>query len=325
MRKNLGNQISIEARFLVVGQNFLEEIGLDAWGNLYLGNGFGTSQWQTNSMQMAEPQATGISGSFDISKSTVQFPVNYPSAANPQYISTGALMGFFGGKFGGVLDNLEANFLIRATQANRDSESLTAPKVTVLSGESATLQVVRTIRFALPPNVSSGSTTSTSSSTISSSGSNQTNQTSAVYTGPTLNITPTITPDKKHVLLDIKAELQEFLGFDTSTFQVPYSSGNTVITYPYTIQLPQTERSRVQTRVSVPDSGTLLLGGLKNTASTETEVGVPVLSKIPLLGRVFTNRSKIADQKVLLILVKPTIILQEEADAEAVAAMEGQN
>ena len=111
MRKNLGNEISIEARFLTVGENFLEEIGLDTWGNLYL-NGLGsTSEWQTQSMQMAEPVATNISGSFNIAASTVQFPTNYPSPTNPQYISTGALMGFFGGKFGGILDNLEANSL----------------------------------------------------------------------------------------------------------------------------------------------------------------------------------------------------------------------
>jgi general secretion pathway protein D len=74
----------------------------------------------------------------------------------------------------------------------------------------------------------------------------------------------------------------------------------------------------------VPDGGTLLLGGLKRSATDEKEVGVPVLSKIPVLGRLFTNRSKVADQQILLILVKPTIILQEETDAEAVAAMEGQ-
>jgi len=53
------------------------------------------------------------------------------------------------------------------------------------------------------------------------------------------------------------------------------------------------------------------------TAATEKEVGVPILSKIPIIGRAFANRSKVADQKILLILVKPTIILQEEADAEA--------
>jgi len=77
------------------------------------------------------------------------------------------------------------------------------------------------------------------------------------------------------------------------------------------------------TRVSVPDNGTLLLGGHKVTAEVHKEVGVPVLSKIPLLGRLFTNRSRVKDNKVLLILVKPTILLQEEKEAEALASIEG--
>jgi len=36
----------------------------------------------------------------------------------------------------------------------------------------------------------------------------------------------------------------------------------------------------------------------------------------------FGNRSKVRDQKILLILVKPTIILQEERESEAIAALE---
>ena len=46
-------------------------------------------------------------------------------------------------------------------------------------------------------------------------------------------------------------------------------------------------------------------------------------NKIPFLGRLFSNRTKVKDNRILLILVKPTIILQEEAEAEAIAAMEG--
>jgi general secretion pathway protein D len=87
--------------------------------------------------------------------------------------------------------------------------------------------------------------------------------------------------------------------------------------------MPETETSQVQTRVSVPDGGTLLLGGQKLSAEVEKEVGVPVLSKIPIIGRAFRNTSKVRDQKILLILVKPTIILQEEREAEAVAALSG--
>ena len=58
------------------------------------------------------------------------------------------------------------------------------------------------------------------------------------------------------------------------------------------------------------------------SAEVEKEIGIPIISKIPILGRFFTNRSKVKDQRVLLILVTPTIILQDEAEAEAIAAME---
>jgi type II secretory pathway component GspD/PulD (secretin) len=91
------------------------------------------------------------------------------------------------------------------------------------------------------------------------------------------------------------------------------------------VTVPETETSQVMTRVSVPDTGTLLLGGQKITAEIEKEAGVPILSKVPLLGRLFSNRSRIRDHKILLILVKPTIILQEEREAEALAAMESGN
>ncbi len=46
------------------------------------------------------------------------------------------------------------------------------------------------------------------------------------------------------------------------------------------------------------------------------------MSKIPLIGRLFSNRTMVKDHKILLILVKPTIILQEEREQDAIAAME---
>jgi general secretion pathway protein D len=91
---------------------------------------------------------------------------------------------------------------------------------------------------------------------------------------------------------------------------------------PYT--LPETETSNVMTRVSVPDGGTLLLGGQKITTEVEKEVGVPILSKIPIIGMAFGSRSKVRDHRILLILVKPIIILKEEREAEAIATLEGE-
>jgi len=132
-----------------------------------------------------------------------------------------------------------------------------------------------------------------------------------------LNITPTVTPDKKHVLLNIVTELRDLLGYESIEVETP--SADLTTTTTYTVKMPQTEISRVQTRVSVPDKGTLLLGGQKITSDVDVEAGMPVLSKLPILGRLFSNRSTVKDSKILLILVKPTILLQEEKDAEAVA------
>jgi type II secretory pathway component GspD/PulD (secretin) len=101
---------------------------------------------------------------------------------------------------------------------------------------------------------------------------------------------------------------------------VPTTANGTPATVPVTV--PEAEVSSVATHVSVPDRGTLLLGGHKLTSKVEKEVGVPILSKIPILGRLFSNRSMIEDEKILLILVKPTIILQEETEHQAVASME---
>ena len=71
----------------------------------------------------------------------------------------------------------------------------------------------------------------------------------------------------------------------------------------------------------MPDRGTLMLGGLTVTAVREIESGAPVLSKIPGLGRFFSNRSIVDDKLMLLILVKPTILLQEETEADAISAL----
>ena len=69
--------------------------------------------------------------------------------------------------------------------------------------------------------------------------------------------------------------------------------------------------------MSVPDGGTLLIGGLKLSGERDVDAGVPILSRIPILKRAFSNTSNVKDDQVLLILIKPTIIIQEEAEAEA--------
>ena len=111
----------------------------------------------------------------------------------------------------------------------------------------------------------------------------------------------------------------DFLGLKTYNLETPLPDGTVV---KYEQKLPETETSTISTQVTVPDGGTLLLGGTKIAAEVESEAGVPILSKIPVIGRLFRNRSVVRDHRILLVLVKPTIILQEERDAEAYASLE---
>jgi general secretion pathway protein D len=309
MGKALGNQVAIETRFLVVTENFLEEIGMDIDFLADLGGKWGLVDIQQGSLDTVATQPTGVAMSLG---------------------GTAASVAISGG-YGSLLDDLQALFLIRAVQAHRDSTTLTAPKVTVLTGESAMFNIQRTIPMALPPIQPGGAFVGGGSygGGVGTTGGGSIPREIYIPTGTVLSITPTISPDKKNVLLNITTTLQEFLGIKTTTIELPLTTttegGVTTVTGgPYNVHLPETESSQLMTRVSVPDGGTLLLGGQKMTTEVEIEAGVPGLSKLPLIGRLFRNRSKVKDNKILLILVKPTIILQEEAEAQAIAAMESE-
>ena len=58
----------------------------------------------------------------------------------------------------------------------------------------------------------------------------------------------------------------------------------------------------------------LLIGGQKLTFESEREAGVPVLSKIPLLKRLYSSKATIKDEQVLLILIKPEVLIKEEQE-----------
>jgi type II secretory pathway component GspD/PulD (secretin) len=302
LRKSLGHQVSIEARFLVVSENFLEDIGLDIDFMNNLGGKWGSITFDQDSASFTNPEPTSIPLSLG---------------------GLGAAANIVGG-YGSILDDLQVSFLLRATQAHRDAKSLDAPLATVLSGESASFSVNRQMIFALPPVQTQGTQLSTAGGTTT-----QPQGTAPQYLpinpSTALSITPIITHDKKNVLLGIITTQNQFLGLRTTTLETPILSGlQAGEVSVYDVQLPDQESSTLMTRVSVPDRGTLLLGGQRISSEVETEAGVPILSKIPLIGRLFGNRSKVKDSKILLILVKPVIILQEETEAEAIASMENE-
>jgi len=80
------------------------------------------------------------------------------------------------------------------------------------------------------------------------------------------------------------------------------------------IQLPELSGTQINTTVTVPDKGTILLGGQRLVNELEVEVGVPLLSKIPFVNRFFTNRITAKSENTLLLLIRPEIIIQQEQE-----------
>ena len=297
LRKSLGHQVSIEARYLVVSENFLEDIGLDLDFAYVGGPPQGIWTYDQSSSLMTQPDvSTKVPGSLG---------------------GVGDAMLIQGGYSGFILNDLQVSFLLRATQAHTDAKTLTAPKATVLSGESASFSVQTQVSYALPPDTTSNVSPGGVGTSVTSTSVQQ--NVNSIQVGSSLTISPIISNDKKNVLLYIITQLQDLLRMKSHSVEGPVNADGTFDTY--TVTVPETETSSVMTRVSVPDGGTLLLGGQKITAEIEKEAGVPILSKVPVLGRLFSNRSRVRDHKILLILVKPTIILQEEREAEALAAL----
>lgn len=101
----------------------------------------------------------------------------------------------------------------------------------------------------------------------------------------------------------------------TSTSGGVSTTGN-VVNAPVTqtVQQPVQEIISIQTAVSVPDGGTVLLGGIKRLKEGRNMAGVPILNKLPYVSRLFKNSGVGRETDSLMMMVTPRIIIQEEEE-----------
>lgn len=67
------------------------------------------------------------------------------------------------------------------------------------------------------------------------------------------------------------------------------------------------------TTVTVPNSATVVLGGLITTSNKDSVSGIPILSSIPGLGKLFSTTIKTKERSELVIFIQPTIVGNEAA------------
>lgn len=293
LRETRAIQVTIEARFLTVQRNYLEDVGVDLNFLFNLNSSwsknFGTIPITTPSSTFVMNPTTGVTGSIGGGTTT---PTGLTTAAT-------------------YLDDFQVQLTLRAVEASVNSTLVDAPRITLFNGQRAYVLIATQQAYVsnLTPVVSTG--ISSFAPTVS-----------VVQSGVLLDVQATVSADRKYVTLTLRPQLATLLALVPFSFQTGSSAAATDTGFGFigsaapsgTIQEPELQITEVKTTVSVPDGGTLLLGGQTVAGETEREIGVPVLSKIPFLKRLFTNRSMAKDEQILLILVRPTIILQREVE-----------
>jgi general secretion pathway protein D len=290
LRQQRAIQVSIETRFLQVQRNFLNDIGIDLDFIFNINN-------PTNFSPIS------VSSSSNIFPATPSTPVPGSIGATAQPAIT--VQGSF-------LDDFQVNFLIRATQASLNSTVLTAPRVTVFNGQQAYVVVATEQAYVSDLEPVTGDNVGLFNPIIG-----------VIPSGVRLVVSPTVSADRKYVTMSLNPQVQQLVSlvsfpvFGLTTGDDDDGGGDTDQPFTGNVQLPLTQFTGVSTIVSVPDGGTLLLGGQTLAGEIEVEEGVPILSKIPFIKRLFTNKSTAKDEQILLIMVKPVIIIQSEVEKNA--------
>ena len=203
------------------------------------------------------------------------------------------------------MDDVQVDLMIEATQADKRNTILTAPRLTMHNGQRSWINISTEVAYVSSLQLDSNAGAIGYTPVIGTAGS-----------GIRFEIQGVISADRRYVTMEVDFNVQEVTFGKTAAFSAAAagggSGGGSTATIDSSVDMPITLQHRIRTTVSVPDKGTALLGGQRKVREYETEVGVPVLSKIPYLNRFFTNRTTNREETSLIILLRPEIIIQQE-------------
>lgn len=322
LRKLQDLQVTIEVRFITLRDNFFERIGVD----------FDFTVDDNTNLRPASP--TGLPDDGGPSIAIGLTPAGIPTADLDIPFSNGT-RGDFGGvipQFGGFDANTAANFgvailsdievflLIQAANGDSRSNILQAPKVTMFNGQTASVfdSAQRPFVVGIIPVVGDFAVAHQPVVVV-------------LNEGTSLSVQAVVSSDRRFVRMTLVPFFSKIGEVDTFTFNgsTTTRSGTNVkdpvddatvkdnvetTTTGTTIQLPVFAFTTVTTTVSVPDGGTVLLGGIKRLREGRDERGIPILSKVPYINRLFKNVAIGREAQSLMMMVTPRIIIQEEEE-----------
>lgn len=339
-------QVTIEVRFITLNDNFFERMGVDFDFDVdddidrpFMVFGRPDETTPGDPVTGTEPTRNTLDVDHDRSVTVgmqspgvfsadldIPFTQNSFGLAVPQFggfdASAGATIGF------AILSDIEAFFFINAAQGDRRSNVLQAPKVTLFNGQQAFVSDTSQSPFVISVVPVVGDFAAAQQPVIV-----------VLSEGTLMTVQAVVSQDRRFVRLTVvpffskigKVDKFQFTGSETTTTDttsdgvldpdnadpnsaIGSSNNTTVSRNGTTVQLPTFSFVTVTTTVSVPDGGTVLLGGIKRLSEGRNEFGVPILNKIPYVNRLFKNVGIGRETQSLMMMVTPRIIIQEEEE-----------
>lgn len=225
----------------------------------------------------------------------------------------------------GYLNDRQILQLIEAAQRDRRTSVVQTPKLTLFDGQSGVISVTDQQCFV------------TGVKPVQANAANE--QTLVPVNQPfelgvKFALKPTVSADRRSVRLDLKANLANLASenvpsFPVTIFLTPVLEGRAQgqpIPFTQSIQMPQFERQTLDTKVVIPDGGTVVFGAWRTTRELREVLpgfleGLPILDQIVgvlaelpggenLRGSVTYHRESV----YLVMLVTPKIIVSDEAE-----------
>ena len=202
------------------------------------------------------------------------------------------------------LDDIQVDLLVKATQADERSVTLSAPRLTFFNGQGAWISFTEEEAYVASLTAVAGEGSGAFEPDIGT-----------INTGVVLHLKGAASADRRYVTLNVYFQKGELVGIRDTGFGGAAGGGGiggNAGEFNASVQLPTVRVQQIMVTTSVPDKGTALLGGQRDKVEYENEVGIPLLSKIPYINRFFTNRITATEEKTSLILIRPEIIIQTE-------------
>ena len=228
-----------------------------------------------------------------------------------------------------IIGSSQAAIMINALKRKQGTDLLSAPRVTVMDGQPATITVAQEFIYPTAYEPAPVPTLGGGGGNNDGGGLGGAIQIQSAIpqfetvapddeqpgfreVGVVLNVTPTI-EKYNSINLELTPKVTEFDGFieyggNSAMIGTSNTATPPLIIQPSGILMPIFSVRKVNTRVSIFDGATVIIGGLTREEVKTVNDKIPVLGNIPLVGRLFQSSAESYQKRNLLIFVSASIV-----------------